>query len=279
MNDLIIDRQIIELPDHQNKMIISGWGKDVFDNSIVEKITYLSDGLKIKGYIAYPLGNSKKYPCIIWNRGGSGDKGAIDKFTARGIFGQIASWGYVVFASQYRGNAGSEGEEQLGGDDVNDIVNLIPLADEIPAADKSIWGIEGWSRGGMMTYLTLLRNPNFKCAILSGAISNLKKYADDNNEKIITYKDFFKGKDFNLELGKRTAINFVGKLPKIPYLLMHGKDDTTVSPDQTIDMSKKMDKLNIPHKLVLFEHGDHFLKNHRKEVDRLRNEWFDRYLK
>jgi len=279
MNNLLIDRQKIELPDHQNKMIISGWGKDVFDNSFVEKITYLSDGLKIKGYLAYPVDNSKKYPCIIWNRGGSGDKGAIDKFTARGIFGQIASWGYIVFASQYRGNAGSEGEEQLGGDDVNDILDLIPLADEIPAADKSSWGIEGWSRGGMMTYLTLLRNPNFKCAVLSGAISNLKKYADENNDKIIFYNNLFKDKNLKAELEKRSIINFVDKLPKIPFLLMHGKNDKTVSPDQTIEMANRMDKLKIPHELILFEGGDHFLKNHRKEVDRLRKEWFNKYLK
>ena len=60
---------------------------------------------------------------------------------------------------------------------------------------------------------------------------------------------------------------------------MHGKDDKIVSPEQTIEMSKKMDKLKILHKLVLFEGGDHFLKNHRKEVDRLRKEWFDKYLK
>jgi dipeptidyl aminopeptidase/acylaminoacyl peptidase len=279
MNNLIIDRQKIELPDHQNKMIISGWGKKVFDNSTVEKITYLSDGLKIKGYIAYPIDDSKKYPCIIWNRGGFGEKGAIDKFTARGIFGQLANWGYVVFASQYRGNAGSEGSEQFGGDDVNDILNLIKLASEIPQADTTNWGIEGWSRGGMMTYLTLLKNPNFKCAILSGAISNLKKFVHENPEKSSFYKNLLDANSFNDELEKRTIINFVDKLPKIPYLLMHGKSDETVSPAQTIEMAEKMDDLKIPHELVLFEGGDHFLKNHRTEVDRLRKEWFNKYLK
>ena len=105
----------IHLSETHAKMIVSGWGKDAFENSIVERITYLSDlpanragGLKVKGYIAYPKDNSKKYPCIIWCRGGIGNKGAIDTFTARGIFGQLASWGYCVFASQYRGNAGSD---------------------------------------------------------------------------------------------------------------------------------------------------------------------------
>ncbi len=181
MNSKILNREEIKLNESQNRMVISGWGKEEFDTSIVEKITYISDGLRVKGYLAYPVINKNHmFPCIIWNRGGFRENGAIDKFTARGIFGQLASWGYVVFASQYRGNAGSEGHEYFGGDDVNDILNLIGLAEDIPFADYNKWGIEGWSRGGMMTLLTLLKKSNFntivKCAVLSGAIYNLKSY-------------------------------------------------------------------------------------------------------
>ncbi len=105
----ILERKEIVLDQTQSKMTASGWGQEVLDNTITEKITYLSDGLKVSGYISYPKDNSKKYPCVIWNRGGIGNRGAIDSFTARGLFGQIASWGYVVFATQYRGNDGGEG--------------------------------------------------------------------------------------------------------------------------------------------------------------------------
>ena len=51
---------------------------------------------------------------------------------------------------------------------MNDVLNLIPLAEEFDFADKDKWGIEGWSRGGMMTYLALTKNYNFKCAIVLG---------------------------------------------------------------------------------------------------------------
>ena len=66
MKPKIIERQKINLNDTQTKMLISGWGKEVFENSAVEKIVYLSDGLKVKGYVAYPADKSKKYPCVIW---------------------------------------------------------------------------------------------------------------------------------------------------------------------------------------------------------------------
>ena len=102
----ILEREEINLAQSQNKMIASGWGQEVLDNTVTEKIYYRSDVLRVSGYISYPKDFSKKYPCVIWNRGGIGNKGAIDSFTARGIFGQLASWGYVVFATQYRGNDG-----------------------------------------------------------------------------------------------------------------------------------------------------------------------------
>lgn len=286
---VILNRTEIILSESQKKMIASGWGKEVLDNTITEKIIYLSDGLKVKGYISYQLDKSKKYPCVIWNRGGIGNKGAIDSFTARGIFGQLASWGYVVLATQYRGNDGGEGLDEFGGNDVNDVLNLIPLADEIENADSTRWGIEGWSRGGMMTYLTLMQNPNFsakggyasgvKCAVIVGGISDFKNYVETSENRIAIYKNIFGEKDLEKNLEERTILNFVDKLPNIPYLIIHGKSDETVSVEQSIRMAEKLEELNYDYKLVLFEEGDHYIKKHRKAVDEMRRKWYEKYLK
>jgi len=286
---IILNRIKIELNESQNKMIASGWGQEVLDSTITEKIIYLSDDLKVKGYIAYPLDKSKKYPCVIWNRGGIGNKGAIDSFTARGIFGQLASWGYVVLASQYRGNDGGEGMDEFGGNDVNDVLNLIPLADEIENADSTRWGIEGWSRGGMMTYLTLMKDPNFsakggyasgvKCAIIVGGISDFKNYVEISENRIVFYKNIFGEMEFEQNLEKRTILNFIDKLPNIPYLIIHGTIDETVPVEQSILIAEKIKDLNYDYKLVLFEEGDHYIKKHRREVDELRRKWFEKYLK
>ncbi len=277
-NSLIIDRKAISLNESLSKLAQSGWGIDVFENSVVEKITYLSDGLKLKGFIAYPKNSAKKYPCIIWNRGGYGNHGAIDEFTARGIYGQLASWGYVVFASQYRGNAGGEGKEELGGKDVNDILNLIPLADEIPVADRSIWGIEGWSRGGMMTYIALTKINMFKCAVLVGAISDLQQYITDNPDGFKNYQKYIGEENLEEKVFNRSAVNFVNKLPVIPYLIVHGGNDNVVSQSQSIRMAEELKKLGFDLKVVIFENDDHYLKTHRKEVDSLRKEWYAKYL-
>jgi dipeptidyl aminopeptidase/acylaminoacyl peptidase len=280
MNSKILDNEKITLNSSQTKLIISGWGKGAYDNSEVERITYLSDGLKIKGYMAYPKNSERKnFPCIIWNRGGYKNRGAIDQFTARGIFGQMASWGYVVLASQYRGSPGSEGEEGIGGNDLNDILNLISITKEISFADENNIGIEGWSRGGLMTFLTLIKNNNFKCAVLSGAISNIKEYAENNADIKNLYEDLFGVEKYDEEINKRTIINQMDKLPDIPYLLMHGGKDETIPVAQTLEVAENFTKTGKTYKLVIFENGDHFLKNHRNESDSLRKEWFDKYLK
>ena len=50
----------------------SKWKKEYayLDSIEVYSLTYLSDGLKIKGYMAKPK-KPGKYPCIIFNRGGN----------------------------------------------------------------------------------------------------------------------------------------------------------------------------------------------------------------
>lgn len=283
MDSQIIDRKIIDLTDHQNKMIESGWGKDILENTVVEKIICRSDGLKVSGYLAYPKDDSKKYPCIIWCRGGIGNAGAIDKFTARGMFGQIASWGYCVFASQYRGNDGSEGHDDFGGDDVNDVLNLIPLADEIPQANKDVWGIEGWSRGGMMTYLALTRTNIFKAAVVIGGIANLRCNSDESKFMRRLYEQTM-GKygqnEFKEKCESRSIINFPEKLAReTPLLMIHGNADERVLPHDSLDLANKLVDLKVPYRLVMLEDGDHFLKSHRKEVDDMRKNWYEKYLR
>jgi dipeptidyl aminopeptidase/acylaminoacyl peptidase len=115
----------------------------------VLSITYLRDGLEVEGYPAMPT-VSENLPCVIFNRGGNRELGAPSDEQAARVLGKLAGWGYVVVASQYRGNAGGEVREESGGADVNDVLNLIPLLESLPQADATRIGLFGQSRGGMM---------------------------------------------------------------------------------------------------------------------------------
>ncbi len=285
MKSTILERNEVILNDTQTKIARSGWGRDAIDNSTVEKITYSSDGLKVKGYVAYPntIELNEKLPCVIWCRGGIGNSGAIDSFNAKGIFGQLASWGYVVFSSQYRGNEGGEGKDEFGGDDVNDVLNLIDLADTFDFADSTIWGIEGWSRGGMMTYLSLTKSNIFKAAVVIGGIANLRCNSDESKfmRKLYEVTMGEHGSEgFNEKCQSRSIVNSVEQLnEKTPMLIIHGTADNRVLPHDSLDLSYELLRLQREFRLVMLENGDHFLKKHRQTVDSLRKDWFEKYLK
>jgi dipeptidyl aminopeptidase/acylaminoacyl peptidase len=117
----------------------------------IQAITYLSDGLRIKGYLVAPK-YSAHLPCMIYNRGGNRDFGRWTDERVALELAKIARWGYVVVASQYRGTAGGEGRDEFGGAEVNDVLTLITLLESYPQADASRIGMYGWSRGGLMTY-------------------------------------------------------------------------------------------------------------------------------
>lgn len=275
---LILERKIIELTPIQSKMIISGWGEDALNNAVVEKVTYLSDGLKVKGYIAYPKEIiDPKLPCIIWNRGGYKESGAIDRFTAKGIFGMLAAQGYVVLSTQYRGNDGSEGKDEIGGSEINDIKNLLKASEELEIIDPNRIGVIGWSRGGMMALLSIIRELLIpKAVVLVGAVSDFKSYYQINNKFSGLLSE--KISDPEHELNIRTAIDKVDLLAKIPYLIIHGGMDEVVPVEQSLTLAQNMTKHGHYYKLVVFEEGDHILKNYKKETDELTMEWIKRFV-
>lgn len=287
-NGKIIEREQL---DWKNDSLISSIvfekgilkGKYSFlDNVNIEKITYMSDGLRVKGYLANPK-NKGNYPCIIYNRGGNKEFGKLTPKKAVFILAKVASWGYVVAGSQYRGNDGGEGKEEFGGEDVNDVLNLLPLFNAIKNADTSKMGIYGWSRGGMMTYLTLTKTNKFKAAVVGGGVSDLRMVMETRKDTFETVfieniPNYLKNKAKSLN--NRSAINQVENISKTtPILMLHGTADWRVVPEMALDLSKAFIKNKIPHRLVLLEGGNHGLTEFKGEVNAMVKEWFDAYLK
>ena len=250
---------------------------------IVEEITYESDGNRVKGYLAYPK-DKGIYPTIIYNRGGNLNFGALNIYKAAFILAKVASWGYVVAGSQYRGNmGGTGGRDEVGGVEVNDIFNLVPLLGNMPQADTSKIGLYGWSRGGMMTYLCLKKSNKFKAAAVGGALSDLRMTMETRPDTFETvFIDLIPGYLQNKDkcLDERSAIIFADKICKTtPVLMLHGTADWRVVPQMALDLSSAFIKYEVPHRLIMFEGGDHGLNEFDEEVDRQVKNWFDKYLK
>ena len=246
-------------------------------NVEIRKISYLSDDLTIAGYMAVPAGEGK-VPCVIANRGGNAKLSLWDDERAARL-GKIASWGYVVVASQYRGI----GQDQYGGADVNDVLNLIPLLEAEPRCDATRIGMIGWSRGAMMTYLTLTKTDRIAAAIAVSGVADLAGLLKTRPEMErvfeATIPEYAKTQD--AALAARSAVTFAGKLhKKTPILLLHGTADWRTPPaNDALPMAAALLAAKHPFRLVLFEGGAHGLAEHREETDRITRDWLDRYLR
>jgi len=255
----------------------------VLDNEFVSirEITYISDGLKVKGYIAEPK-EEKQYPCIIYCRGGNRDFGMITEEKAERVLGHIAKWGYVVIATQYRGVKGGEGKEEFGGSEINDVLSLINVLSVVPKADTSRIGMYGSSRGGMMTYISLTRTDDIDAAVVLSGASDLLDAARRRPEMAAVFSELIPNYSTNKlsELKARSAIYWADKLNKsTPILLMHGSLDWRVHPVQALKMADKLFSVGHPFRFVYFEDGSHYLTEHKKDRDEIIKNWFDKYVR
>lgn len=241
-------------------------------------IRYRSNDHWVNGFLAVPNDQVEPLPCIIFNRGGSFDFGLIDDTTLERQLSLIASWGYVVIASQYSGNGGSEGSDEFGGADIEDVLCLKEYLGQIPQTDTSRIGMMGGSRGGMMTYLCLARVNWLNAAVsIAGA-------ADHDRQVILRPKmiEVFERAFGNTAEGRkvRGAVNFADQFCKTtPLLMMHGTADWRVSPKDSLDLAAKLLDAKVPYRLVMFEGGDHSLSEHRKTEWGMIKEWFERFVK
>lgn len=242
-------------------------------------ITYLSDGLKVKGYLAQPK-TSGIYPALIWNRGGNLDFTPVEPEKLI----PYARKGYVAVGSQYRGNMGGEGQEEFGGVDINDVLNLIPLLKSLPNVGIDRIGMVGYSRGGMMTYLalkeqTVAGTDDIKAACTVGGLADLFMAAEER-PKLMTgvFQPLIGGSPSQVpeEYEARSATYWADKI-NVPLLMQHGEDDESVSVEQARKLAGELDKYGKVHKLITYPGDNHGLSGHNGGLPEILA-WFDDYL-
>jgi fermentation-respiration switch protein FrsA (DUF1100 family) len=226
------------------------------------RISYMSDGLRVNGWLGYPTTGPDRMPAIIYNRGGAWNTGALIGIE---IVPLVES-GYVAIASQYRGNAGSEGAEQFGWDEVRDVLNLVPVLRSLPFVDGARIGMMGGSRGGMVTYMALkeetMRGTNaIKAAVTVGGLADLFMWAEER-PKIV--------EDVYLPLiGVRPSESFFHyemrsatywpELITTPLLILHGEADTEISVAQSVKLYEALKNAGQPATLITYPGDNHQL--------------------
>ena len=248
------------------------------------RIQYISDGLKVVGFMVKPHNSrATRYPVIIYNRGGLLDIGKIDTPNILDFY-ELASNGFVILASQYRGNDGGEGREEFGGADVNDVTNLLSVAAGLPYADPKNIFFYGLSRGGMMTFLALRKGAIVNAAAVVGAVFDLEgalepaKLRAPGIVELITKLIPDYTRRGSVALNERSAMNWPEEV-NIPLLIIHGGEDEEVPVAQALAFATKLSGLHKPYELAVYAKDIHEAANNRRDRDTRIVAWFKRFLR
>jgi dipeptidyl aminopeptidase/acylaminoacyl peptidase len=238
----------------------------------VYMVTYLSEGLKVKGFLAIPQ-QKERYPGILYLRGGIHHVGMvrIPRIT------QLASEGFVVFAPFYRGNLGGEGHEDFAGEDRHDAISAYRLLSNLPNVICNQIHLFGFSRGGVMALHVALELPSVSSVVTWGGVSDMELTYEERIDLRRMLKRVIGGSPGKVpERYKwRTPL---GKLKAIqpPVLIVHGAKDENVSVRHAELLQAELTKENKDVTAWIFEEYDHYFppKTNRRLVREI-VQWMD----
>ena len=230
-------------------------------------VTYLSQGLKVKGLLAEP-NDGEVHDGFLYLRGGIKNVGKVRP--ARIV--QFAAEGFIVFAPFYRGNQGGEGDEDFAGDDRYDAIFGFSLLANHPRVKKESIHIFGFSRGGIMALWTAIEYPAAASMVTWGGVSDMFLTYEERVDMRRMMKRVIGGSPTKCpeHYESRTPLSAVGRL-QLPVLIIHGVQDVNVSVEHAYRLEKELRANNKQVECWYFSEYTHYFPPaiNRKIVERL----------
>lgn len=221
-----------------------------------------SEGVKLNGWLMKPnhFDTNKEYPLFMYVYGGPGSQQVTDAWGGSNYmwFQMLTQMGYIVACVDNRGT-GARGAKfkkstylELGKLETQDQIEANRYLADLPYVDDSRIGIFGWSYGGYMSSLCLLKGAeHFKMAIAVAPVTNWRYYDSIYTERYMrTPQENAAGYDEN------SPINHVEKL-KGDYLLIHGSADDNVHYQNTMEMTNALIHANKQFDLFVYPNRNH----------------------
>lgn len=221
-----------------------------------------SEGVKLNAWMIKPadFDENKKYPVFLTIYGGPGSQTVTDAWGGSNYFWHqmLAQNGYLVVSVDNRGT-GARGVDfkkvtykQLGKYETMDQIEAAKYFASLPYVDSDRIGVQGWSYGGYMSSLCLLKGAEyFKAAIAVAPVTNWRYYDSIYTERYMqTPQENPDGYDDN------SPINHVEKL-KGAYLLVHGMADDNVHLQNTTEMINALVAADKQFDLFVYPNKNH----------------------
>lgn len=247
-----------------------------------EQFVYEVDGVKVMGYMVQPKQAAvKSLPVLVYNRGGNGALGSLVFASVLNQLMPLAAQGYVVFASNYRGDHNpvklapkQQGKDEFGGADVADVLAFKALMHRVPAANPEHVAMMGHSRGGMQTWLAAKQWPELDALVIVAGVTDLQAQLQDRPEMENVYQaripDYANNKTATLQ--QRSVSHFLPQIrADLPVMIVHGDQDDRVAVSHATQIAKLLAERKQPHELLIVPGGDHSLRQQmpalREQID------------
>ena len=208
-----------------------------------------NEGTLLNGWIIKPtnFSSSKKYPLLMFQYSSPGSQQVMNSFGGRDFwwYQMLAQKGYIIVCVDGTGT-GFRGEEfkkktylQLGKYESDDQIAVAKYFAKQKYIDASRIGIWGWSFGGYMSSICILKGADvFKTAIAVAPVTNWRYYDNIYTERYMqTPQTNAIGYDEN------SPVNMVNNL-KGNYLIIHGTADDNVHFQNAVMMVDELIKAN-----------------------------------
>ncbi|MBN2485192.1 MAG: DPP IV N-terminal domain-containing protein [Bacteroidales bacterium] len=213
------------------------------------------------GYMYKPHGfdPGKKYPLLMYVYGGPESQEVLNEWNQRQAWFQyLCQNGYMVACVDNRGTNGrGEGFKkatymQLGKLETDDQLAAARHLALLPYVDNGRIGIFGWSYGGYMSLLCLMKgNGLFKAGIAVAPVTSWRFYDTAYTERFMRRpQDNSGGYDLNSPLHNVDGLK--GKL-----LLVHGTSDDNVHLQNSMMLANELVKQNKPFEMQIYPNKNH----------------------
>ncbi|MCH6199677.1 S9 family peptidase [Aquiflexum sp. LQ15W] len=230
-------------------------GREFFTFNTVE-------GTSLNGYMIKPsdFDPNKKYPVLMYVYGGPGSQNVTNAWGGARDFWHhhLAAEGYIVVCVDNRGT-GARGRDfkhvtyaNLGKLETEDQIAGAKYLGTLGYVDASRIGIWGWSYGGYMSSLALMKgNDVFKAAIAVAPVTTWRYYDTIYTERYLqTPQQNAAGYDDN------SPITHVDKL-KGNLLLIHGTGDDNVHYQNAVDLVDALIKADKQFETMYYPNRNH----------------------
>lgn len=224
---------------------------------------------------------NKKYPAVVDVYGGPTGHDVSNTWSL-GFDQYLARNGYVVFQIDNRGTA-DRGKvfaehlyHDLGSVEVRDQLRGVEFLKTLTCVDANRIGVYGWSYGGYMTLLLLLKSEGvFKAGFAGAPVTDWRLYDTHYTER---YMGDPSKEDDAYE--QSSVYPYLDRL-KSSLLLIHGMADDNVFFDHSVKLVAELQKRQILFELMTYPGERHGIYDRSKGIHRWKTafDFFERRLK